>query len=63
MAKSTISGKNPHIGASTEGGYRYPFTRDGLVPVPNKGVPVPELPVTQFCILCTVKSRNRTPIV
>ena len=29
-------------------GYRYPFTREGLVLVPNKGVPVPELPATLF---------------
>ena len=28
--------------------YRYPFTREGLVLVPNQGVPVPELPITLF---------------
>ena len=34
---------------STEGKwYRYPFTREGLVPVPNKGVPIPMLPTTLF---------------
>ena len=29
-------------------GYRYPFTREGLVPIPNKGVPVPVLSTTLF---------------
>ena len=29
-------------------GYQYPFTSKGLVPVLNKGVPIPELPVTLF---------------
>ena len=59
MAKSVISGLNPHIGIGThsiEGnwywykklGYRYPFTREGLVTVPNKGVSIPELPTTLF---------------
>ena len=43
--------------------YRYPFTRDGLVPVPNKEVPVPELPATLFYTCCIVKSRISTPIV
>ena len=29
-------------------GYQYPFTRERLVPIPNKGVPVPELPAILF---------------
>ena len=29
-------------------GYRYPFASKGLVPVPIKVVPVPELPATLF---------------
>ena len=29
-------------------GYRYPFTKEGLVLVPNKGIPVPMLPATLF---------------
>ena len=62
----------PKVGTgthSTEGnwyryqklGYRYPFTREGLVPVPNKGVPM--LPTALILYPCIVKSRIRTPIV
>ena len=41
MAKSAISGLNPHIGTGTESGYRYPLYRGELVPVPKVEVPVP----------------------
>ena len=41
MTKSTISGRNPHIGTGTKSGYGYPLYRGELVPVPLVGVPVP----------------------
>ena len=58
MEKSAISRQNPHIGTSTESGYRYPWDRgkvvpvpidsEGLVPVTIKVVLVLMLPTTLF---------------
>ena len=41
MAKSVISGQNPHTGTGTESGYRYPIDKGKVVLVPIKVVPVP----------------------
>ena len=41
MAKSAISGQNPHIGIGAESGYRYPLYRGELVPIPLVGLQVP----------------------
>ena len=67
----------PKVGTgthSTEGnwyqyqklGYRYLFTREGLVPVTNKGVPGYRYRCSQqpyFCVLCSIKSCVHTLIV
>ena len=40
-----------------------PIHSERLVPVLIKVIPVPMLPTTLFCILCTIKSCVHTPIV
>ena len=65
MAKSTISGQNPHIGTGTESGYRYPLDRGKVVLVPIKVVPVPihqKRDGTGTTLICTGTDASRALI-